>query len=115
MESVNVSEEASFASQLSLAVGQDEENNQRNWYVGLFLDENDDGLVRADHLQPIAEGDDFNWKQPRLDIQDVDPVQIVPCAIRGEWDISRNVVFVVTNSQDINETYEQFHQSNLMH
>ena len=100
MESVNVSEGASFASQQPLSVAWDEENNQQNWYVGLFLDENDDGSVRADHQQHILEGDECNWKRPQLDnVQDVDPVQIVPCAVHGEWDISRrNAVFVVTNS-----------------
>ena len=36
-----VSDEASFASQQPLTVVWDEENNQQNWYAGLFLDQND--------------------------------------------------------------------------
>ena len=38
MESVNVSEGASFASQQLLPVVWDEQNNQQNWYVGLYLE-----------------------------------------------------------------------------
>ena len=64
----------------------DEEYNQQNCYVRLFLDDNDNGLVWVDYLQRISEGDDCDWKWPRLDdIQDVDPVKTVPCAVHGEW------------------------------
>ena len=63
----------------------DEEYNQQNCYVGLFLDDNDDGLVWVDYLQRISEGDDWDWKWPRLDdVQDVDPIKTVPCAVHGE-------------------------------
>ena len=37
-----VCNEATFASQQQLAVVWDDENKQKNWYVGLFLPENDD-------------------------------------------------------------------------
>ena len=87
MEYVNVSEGASFVSQQLLAVVWDEENNQQNWYVGLYLDKNDDGLVRVDHLQRTSEGDDCNWKRSQLNTKNVNPVLIVHCAVHGEWNI----------------------------
>ena len=43
----------------------------RTWYVGFFIDENDDGTIRVDHL--VQQGEDQSvWIRPRHDdIQDV--------------------------------------------
>ena len=112
----NVSEEAGFASEQLLSVVWNEKIISK---IGMFdyLDKNYDRLVRVDHLQCITEGDNCNWKRPQLNnIQDVDPVQILSSAVHGKWNISkRNVVFVVTNTQDVNEIYEWLYQSNMMH
>lgn len=84
---------------------------------GLFVDKNDDGSVWIDHQQPNSEHDDCKLKLLHLDdILDMDPVQIVPSTVHGEWNISkRNAMLNVTNIQDTNAIYEQFYKSNIMH
>ena len=67
--------------------------------------------VGVDHLQHISEGEDCIWSQPHSqDIQDMDPVRIVPSAACGERDISWiNAMFLMTYSLDINKIYEKFY------
>ena len=60
-----VCNETTFASQQQLAVVWDDENKQKNWYVGLFLHENDDdqfGLIIYNIFQKvmIATGNNHN-------------------------------------------------------
>ena len=53
----------------------------RNWFVGFFMDENDDTTIRIDHLEPQS-NDKTVWIRPRHDdIQDVEPIQILPCTV----------------------------------
>ena len=88
-------------------------DDEKKWYVGVYLDDNKDGTVRVDHLQRLSARDDTYWKRPHIDdIQDVNPVQIVPCPVDGEWDLTRwNAMFVVKNSETIRKMYEQVFQN----
>ena len=104
----DVNTEVEFASQQPLAVVWDDDDG-RKWYIGLYLDENDDRTVRVDHLQRQSVSDDTNWKRPQFDdIHDVNPVQILPCPVNGEWDFTRRtVMFIAKNSEIIRKMYEQ--------
>ena len=68
-ESQTKSKEVIFQSQQPLAVVWDE-GQERKWYIGLFVDNNDDGTVRIDHLEMKRAKE--TWIRPRIeDIQDV--------------------------------------------
>ena len=81
----------------------------RDWFVGFFKDENVDTTIRIDHLEPQS-NDKTVWIRPRhKDIQNVEPIKILPCAVIGEW-LNKNrwsVVYVIKNIQTINTTFEQ--------
>ena len=73
------------------------------------MDENDDTTIRIDHLEPQS-NDKTVWIRPRHDnIQDVEPIQILPCTVIGELvnKNRRSVVYVIKNIQTINTTFEQ--------
>lgn len=80
----------------------------RTWYVGFFIDENDDGTIRVDHL--VQQGEDQSvWIRPRHDdIQDVRYIQIIPCSLTGGWEVTRrSAVFKLKNATEINMVFQQ--------
>ena len=98
-ESQTKSKEVIFQSQQPLAVVWDE-GQERKWYIGLFVDNNDDKtVVRIDHLEMKRAKE--TWIRPRIeDIQDVKDMQIVPCSINSEWVLSsRSAILVITHKK----------------
>ena len=59
---------------------------KRNWFIGFFLDKNEDGTYRVDHLERIN-GNNERWCRPSGcdDIQDAEEIQILPVSILGVW------------------------------
>lgn len=86
-------------------------NNQRQWYMGICLNDNDDGTYRVEHLErcnPTADGK--MWRYPKQsDIQSVDIIQIMPCNIIGSWDLSKRImIFVLENCEMIDVLFKSF-------
>ena len=47
-----------------LAVYWDTTNDFREWYIGFFLDTNEDGTIRVDHLTRLNKQQSIDWKRP---------------------------------------------------
>ena len=98
----------------------DEQNGGMEWYVGFYLDDNDDGTVRIDHLERVVVKDkngrpvssDSKWKRPKSDaIQDVKEVQILQCKPVGDWVLeSQHVIFQLDNNTEIESLAAQMLQ-----
>ncbi|CAL4100113.1 unnamed protein product [Meganyctiphanes norvegica] len=102
-----ISSKPRYEIQQPLAVVWDN-NKGRKWYVGFYMDENDNKTIRVDHLE--KQSHDYSaWVKPKHDdIHDVKYFQIVPCEVIGEWDMTRQpAVFNIKNSQSINNMFEQ--------
>jgi len=86
--------------------------NVRQWYVGICMNDNDDGTYTIEHLERCdPSGDGLHWRYPvRPDIQSVTIVQIVPCNIMGSWDLSkRHMTFVLDNHHTIEALFQSFY------
>ena len=105
-ESQTKSKEVIFQSQQPLAVVWDE-GQERKWYIGLFVDNNDNGTVRIDHLEMKRAKETWIW--PRIeDIQDVKDMQIVPCSINSEWVLSsRSAVLHIKNPKEVDTVFQE--------
>ena len=82
--------------------------NKRNWYVGFFIDMNEDGTYRVDHMERVSGND--KWRRPSGsdDIQDTDEMQILPVPIVGDWTFDTDKpIFNVYNSEKIMETFDE--------
>ena len=83
------------------------------WHLGFFLDDNNDGSFRVDHLERVMTRDkvrrrvqsDKEWKRPVYeDIQDVEYDQVIKCKPIGDWIVDvDNVVFILENTDEINK------------
>ena len=84
-----------------------DEGQERKWYIGLFVDNNDDGTERIDHLEMIRAKE--TWCRPRIeDIQDVKDMQIVPCSINSEWVLSsRSAVLHIKKSKEVDTLFQE--------
>ena len=84
-----------------------DEGQTRSWYVGFFIDENDDGTFRIDHLTKHSNTND-TWARPngRDDIQNTLAQQILPLKVQGDWDFTgRKPIYVLENAQEINTLF----------
>ena len=63
----------------------------RTWYVGFFIDENEDCTLRINHLMKHNNID--TWARPigPDDIQSTMAQQILPIKVLGEWDFTTNL------------------------
>ena len=90
--------------QQPLAIIWDDHNDNRNWYIGLYMNdvEENEEYFRIDHLERVGESDQI-WQRPKVDdVQEVHNSQIVPCDIEGDWDFNGRLFrFILTNSADI--------------
>ena len=58
------------------------EGEVKRWYIGFYMDDNDDGTFRVDHLIRAGNGDEIWHRPPGCDdIQDTTEQQIVPVAV----------------------------------
>ena len=79
----------------------------RNWYIGLYLGQNEEGELRIEHLTRV-DGKDSVWQSPRTsDIQPRTlPQQVFPVSIVAEWDFSgRKPCYIVDNSEEIDQVF----------
>ena len=108
-ESYELTEKERYTFQQPLAVVWDGSAG-REWFIGLYLDENDYGTFRIDHLMRDVKEKDDEWKRPRTDdIQDVEQVQILPCQVDGEWHLScRKSIFKLRNTRESRDTFMSF-------
>ena len=82
----------------------------KKWFVGFFLDNNEDGTYRIDHLERVSSRGNTKWQWPSAcdDIQDAEEVQILPIQVLGDWDFtSDKPYFLVSNAEDIVQNFEQ--------
>ena len=86
---------------------------KKNWYVGFFIDKNEDGTYRIDHLERTSSQKIETWQRPiRDDIQSADEVQILPIKIVGNWEFKKErPCFNLHNVDEI--TYHFSHISKL--
>ena len=84
-----------------------DEGQERKWYIGLFVDNNDNRTVRIDHLEMKRAKE--TWIRPRIeDIQDVKDMQIVPCSINSEWVLSsRSAVLHIKKSKEVDTLFQE--------
>ena len=83
--------------------------SRKQWYIGFYLDMNDDETYRIDHLERNSKENKL-WRRPygKDDIQDTEEIQIVPVSVIGEWDLNGDEpVFVVSNDSEIQECFER--------
>ena len=81
---------------------------RKQWYIGFFLNMNDDGTFRVDHLERDGKLDK-RWVRPRGgdDIQDAEEVQILPTPVSGDWIFTEDrPIFVLNNEEQIHETFD---------
>lgn len=82
----------------------------KKWYIGFYLDMNDDGTYRIDHMERKNKRANNTWRRPygKDDIQDTEEIQIVPVKVMGEWDfMGDEPVFNVLNDSEIQEGFEK--------
>ena len=87
------------------------------WYLGFYLDENDDDTMRIDHLKRCEVYDkrgrkvksDIEWERPQTDdIQDVVEEQILSCIPVGDWIISPDsFIYHLENSDEIKDHFKK--------
>ena len=88
---------------------------KRNWYIGFFLDKNEDGTYRVDHLERIN-GNNERWCRPSGcdDVQDTEEIQILPVPILGEWNFdSDKPTFQINNCEIIIKTFDELCSTDL--
>ena len=72
----------------SLSVVAWQETNGYLWYLGYVKEVLQSGQILVDHLTHISSSDS-KWKYlSNEDVHDVDPEQIVPIEVIGEWDMA---------------------------
>lgn len=82
--------------------------NKKKWYVGFYLDKNDDETFRIDHLERVNGRENKIWQRPsgRDDIQHADEIQILPMNVLGTWDLSTDrPSFILSNEDEINDCF----------
>ena len=82
--------------------------NKKRWYIGFYIDKNDDGTFRIDHLERCGAGDKV-WRRPtgNDDIQDTEDIQILSVNILGGWNFIREKPsFVLTNEDEIQDSFK---------
>ena len=100
-----------------------EKNEVLKWYLGFYLDDNDGGTIRVDHLERAIFNKDKEgrrvlsnrtWKRPAYeDVQDVEEDQIIQCKPIGDWVFEMDdVAFELENSTDIQSLFIKY-QSNV--
>ena len=85
------------------------------WYLGFYLDANDDDTVRVDHLKSCLVKDkrgrmvkcDFQWERPKDDdLQDVEDEQILSIKPLGDWVITpETFVYQLENYDQIKDNF----------
>ena len=93
-----------------IVVWHDKKDNPE-WYVGFYLDDNDDGTVLVDHLERFVMKDERGrrvksenqWMRLKIDdIQDVEEEQILSCTPIGDWKLASDTfVYELDNSEEI--------------
>ena len=82
-------ETKTFSPEEPIAVVWDTEDDKRYWCVGFYIRDLDDDM-QFDHLTFRYEGQYQQWIRPDSDdVQLVKRVQVLPMAVRGEWDFNR--------------------------
>ena len=101
--------QAAFSTQDPLAIVWDNKGNTRQWYIALYIDDSNDGTMRADHSERYTQNCDNEWKRPpNDDNQDIRPEQYVPCVVEGMWDLTcRTAIFKLFNADDIKSKFEE--------
>ena len=91
-------------------------NHTREWYIALYIDDNNDGTMRVDHLEIYTQYCHKEWKHPPNDvIQEILPEQTVPGAVERMWDFTRDTaVFKLFNIADINIKFEELFQRQII-
>ena len=82
---------------------------RKEWYIGFFLDKNEDGTYRIDHLQRKIDKSSLDWVRPSGydDIQDTEEVQILPVEISADWNFnSVKPEYVLNNLIEIQKTFD---------
>ena len=75
-----------------------------------FLDVNDDGSHRIDHLECADIRGNKVWHRPsgKDDIQDADEIQILPVNVVGDYDFTFDKpLFVLSNEDEISENFRR--------
>ena len=100
-------DEQIFMTNEPLAVIWDEVEG-RKWYIGFYLDENEDGTFRIDHLKKAKENRIEAWERPSGpdDIQCTMGLQILPIKVLGEWNFSgRKPSYILENAEEIQNLF----------
>ena len=69
-----------------------QEDGGYQWYLGYVKEVSQNGQLLVDHLARVSS--DSKWKYPShedVHVQEMDPEQIVPCEIKGKWDMATNL------------------------
>ena len=108
-----------FIQQQTLAILWNNDNGSSYWSIGFHVCDEEAERIKVDHseLKPGHKDDKTKWIRPlHDDIQVVNPVQILPCDIDGEWDFSshRQPVYVINNSLFIDFIYSSSIYKNIL-
>lgn len=108
--------QAAFYAHDPLVVVSDSNNHTREWYIALYIDDNNDGTMRVDHVEIYPQYCDNEWQHPpNDDIQEILPEQTVPGAVERMWEFTRDTaVFKLFNIADINIKFEELFQRQII-
>ena len=80
------------------------------WYLG-YPKSVSNSMYTVDHLHRVLRDSHTKWKYPsKVDIQIVEPEQIVKCDVEGQWDYtpdSRKQIISVSNIKTICSAFEK--------
>ena len=118
-ESVNTSSDAKWKANEPVIVIWYERGGNPEWYLGFYVDDNDDNTVRVDHLKRCLVKDkhsrqmkcDHQWERPKTeDLQDVEEEQILSCKPVGDWIITpETFVYELENSDQIKNHFNSIY------
>ena len=95
--------------ELCVVVWQNCDSNYE-WYLG-YPKSVSNSMCTVDHLHRVLRDSHTKWKYPsEVDIQTVEPKQIVICDVEGQWDYtpdSRKRIFSVLNIKTICSAFEK--------
>ena len=108
---VLVENTAGFQPQQPLAVIWNNDDGSTYWAVGFFMCDVEDEFIKVDHLELKAghRNDKMKWIRPlNDDMQIVNPIQILPCEVSGEWDFksARQPVYILNNVDVIESVFK---------
>ena len=108
---VLVENTAGFQPQQPLAVIWNNDDGSTYWAVGFFMCDVEDEFIKVDHLELKAghRNDKMKWIRPlNDDIQIVNPIQVLPCEVSGEWDFksARQPVYILNNVDVIESVFK---------